>query len=66
MSLRTPTDTSLLEAAAKIADLKLERERLAQLVPEMDGFYVLLDALHGSELGETPPAIAFNASWMGR
>lgn len=66
MSMRTPTDTSLLEAAAKLADLPLEAERLAQLVPAMDGFYALLDVLHGTELGETPPAIAFHASWAGR
>ncbi|MES2718295.1 MAG: hypothetical protein V4795_21175 [Pseudomonadota bacterium] len=66
MSMRTPSDASLLEAAAKLADLPLEPERLAQLVPAMDGFYALLDALHGTELGETPPAIAFHASWPGR
>ena len=66
MSMRTPVDASLIEAAAKLADLPLDPERVAQLVPAMDGFYALLDVLHGSELGDTPPAIAFHASWTGR
>lgn len=66
MSSRTPTDVPLLEAAAKLADLTLDAERLAQLVPAMDGFYSLLDPLHSTELGETPPAIAFHARWEGR
>jgi hypothetical protein len=66
MSMRTPADASLIEAAAKLADLTLDPERAAQLVPAMDGFYALLDPLHGTELGDTPPAIAFRASWTGR
>lgn len=56
----------MIEAAAKIADLPLSPERTAELVPAMDGFYALLDALHQGELGETPPAIAFRAAWDGR
>lgn len=66
MSMRIPADVSLIEAAAKLADLTLDPERAAQLVPAMDGFYALLDALHGTEFGDTPPAIAFRASWTGR
>ncbi|MFM1987232.1 MAG: hypothetical protein RJA99_189 [Pseudomonadota bacterium] len=66
MPARTPTDPAMLAAAARIADLPLDPERIAQLVPAMDGFYQLLDALHRSELGETPPAIAFRAKWEGR
>jgi hypothetical protein len=66
MSMRTSTDTSLVEAAAKLADMALDPARAAQLVPAMDGFYALMDVLHSTELGETPPAIAFHASWAGR
>lgn len=66
MSMRTPTNAPLVEAAATLADLTLDAERVAQLVPAMDGFYALLDVLHSTELGETPPAIAFHASWTGR
>ncbi len=66
MSMRTSTDTSLVEAAAKLADMPLDPARAAELVPAMDGFYALMDVLHSTELGETPPAIAFHASWAGR
>jgi hypothetical protein len=66
MPQRVPTDPKLLEAAARLADLELSPERIAQLVPAMDGFYALLDALHRGELGETPPAIAFRAKWTER
>lgn len=66
MSSRTPVDPALLQAAARLSDLPLDAERIAQLVPAMDGFYALLDPLHRDELGETPPAIAFRAKWEGR
>ena len=66
MAKRVPTDPALLEAAARLADLDLSPERIAQLVPAMDGFYSLLDALHRCEPGETPPAIAFRAKWEER
>lgn len=66
MPARTPTNAPMIEAAAKIADLPLSPERIAELVPAMDGFYTLLDALHQGDLGETPPAIAFRAKWEGR
>lgn len=66
MSQRTPTDLKLLEAAARLADLPLDPQRLAQLQPDVNGFFQLLDALHSSDLGETPPAIAFRARWAER
>lgn len=44
----------------------LQPERLAQLVPVMNGFFALLDQLHRDELGEAPPAIAFRAAWSDR
>ena len=66
MSSRIPTDPKLLEAAARLADLPLSAERIAQLVPAMDGFYALLDPLHRSDPGETAPAFAFRARWEER
>ena len=63
MSSRVPTDPQTLEAAARLAGLKLSPERIAQLVPAMDGFYTLLDALDRGDLGETAPAFAFRAKW---
>lgn len=66
MSSRVPTDPALLEAAARLAELSLSPERIAQLVPAMDGFYTLLDALNQGDLGETPPAFAFRAKWEDR
>jgi len=61
MSKRVPADQKLLEQAARLADLPLGPQRLEQLVPEMNGFFQLLDVLHSGDLGETPPAIAFRA-----
>lgn len=65
MKPRIPTDLESLAAVARISGIAPSAERLAQLVPAMDEFYGLLDALHQSELGETPPAIAFRAKWEG-
>ena len=65
MSSRVPTDPKLLEDAARLAGLELSPDRIAQLVPAMDGFYTLLDALDRGDLGETPPAFAFRAKWEG-
>jgi hypothetical protein len=65
MSSRVPTDPQTLEAAARLAGLTLSPERIAQLVPAMDGFYTLLDALDQGDLGETAPAFAFRAKWEG-
>jgi hypothetical protein len=63
MPSRVPTDPELIEAAARLAALKLSPERIAQLVPAMNGFYTLLDALDRGDLGETAPAMAFRAKW---
>ena len=60
---RTPVTADLVAMAARVGGLEPGPERLAQLVPAMDGFYTLLDALHRDDLGETPPAFAFQARW---
>ena len=61
MENRTPTDPDLLTAAARLAGVQISPTRHAQLMPAMNEFYHLLDALHLGDLGETPPAIAFRA-----
>lgn len=66
MSQRVPADPRLLEAAAQLAGLPLTEARIAQLVPDVSGFFQLLDTLHAKDLGETPPAIAFRARWTER
>jgi hypothetical protein len=66
MKARTPVAPDLLAAAARLSGIDPSPERLAQLVPAMNDFYGLLDALHRGELGETPPAIAFRAKWGER
>ena len=65
MTSRVPTDPKLIEAAARLGALTLSPERIAQLVPAMNGFYALLDALDQGDLGETPPATAFRAKREG-
>jgi len=60
---RVPSDPDLLLAAARLVDLALSQERVAQLVPVMDVTFQLLDALVQGEHGETAPATAFNAAW---
>lgn len=63
MSFRVPSDPKTIDAAARLAGLALSPERISALVPAMDGFYTLLDALVQSDLGETAPAFAFHAKW---
>jgi hypothetical protein len=63
MKPRIPTDLESLAAVARTSGIAPSVERLAELVPAMDEFYGLFDALHQAELGETPPAIAFHAKW---
>lgn len=60
---RTPVNADWVAVAARIGGLQPSAERLVQLAPAMDGFYTLLDALHRDDLGETPPAFAFQARW---
>ncbi len=63
---RNPADAALVTAAARLAGWDPGPGRLAELVPAMSGFYSLLDLLHRDELGDTPPATAFQAQWDGR
>lgn len=63
MKPRVPADPQLLESAARLTGLELSPERVAELVPAMDGFYQLLGALDRPDLGESAPAFAFRARW---
>lgn len=63
MTERVPTDPALLEMAARLANLSLPSGRAVELVPVMDGVFGMLDSLDQRGLGETAPAMAFNAAW---
>ena len=52
-----------LALAADNARLPLSEERLAVVGPALTQIYGLIDALDAVELGETPPATAFDARW---
>jgi hypothetical protein len=49
--------------ASKTARLDLTAERLAAVGPFLEGIYALIDGLDDVEVGETPPATAFDARW---
>ncbi len=52
-----------LEHALAVARLPLPDERLAVAGPTLDMMYGLIDLLDDLDLGETPPATAFDARW---
>jgi len=52
-----------LVSAADNARLTLSEERLAVVGPALTQIYGLIDALDSVDLGETPPATAFDARW---
>ena len=51
--------------AAQIARLPLDRDRLDQVCVVLGHMYALIDQLDELSLGETPPAVAFDARWEG-
>ncbi len=51
------------EHACRSARLVLSVERRAAVGPALEGVYGLIDMLDAVQLGETPPATAFNARW---
>lgn len=65
MSTRNPPDAELLQGAARLADLPLAPERLAQLQPLMLDVMQALDAIAQCRLGETAPCAAYRAQWEG-
>lgn len=52
-----------LEQLCRTARLDLSEERRDIVGPTLDGIYALIDTLDAVELGETPPATAFDARW---
>lgn len=63
MISRLLSDTPLLEAAARLANLPLTTQRAEQLIPVMDEVFQILDALEQLSLGEAAPAFAYQANW---
>ncbi len=51
------------ECACRTARLDLSVERRSVVGPALEGVYALVDMLDAVELGETPPATAFDARW---
>lgn len=52
-----------LDHALQVARLDLPADRRPQLAATAEGIYALIDLLDAVELGETPPATAFDARW---
>lgn len=52
-----------LEHALRTARLDLPRDRVEIVRDAVESLYAVLDELDPLELGETPPATAFNARW---
>lgn len=52
-----------LDYACRMARLDLPPERRPTLGGAMEGIYALIDRLDGVDLGETPPATAFDPRW---
>jgi hypothetical protein len=52
-----------LEHALRTARLDLPAERVEIVRDTAESLYAVLDQLDPLELGETPPATAFNARW---
>lgn len=61
MSRPFPADA--LEHALRTARLALPAERAEAVRSTVESTYALLDQLDTLELGETPPATAFDARW---
>lgn len=52
-----------LAATLEVAQLSLTAERQAVLLDALSALQPALHLLRGAELGETPPATAFDAGW---
>jgi len=63
---RTPVSKQEIATLAKAARLDLPEDRAQLMAETMDGIFQLLDSLDGVELGETAPAFAYRAKWVGR
>lgn len=62
-----PARNSLADGAispvSRFARLDLDEERAAVIAPVVDGVMGLIDTLDSIDVGETPPATAFDARW---
>ena len=60
---RQPLTEEGLEQLLAVARLPLTPERKAVARPALELIYSLVDSLDGIDLGETPPATAFDPRW---
>ncbi len=60
---RLPLSESALNELLSLARLELTPERRAAAGPAFELILGLMDSLDDVELGETPPATAFDPSW---
>lgn len=52
-----------LDTAALTARLEIPEDRAEAVRTSMESIYTLIDRLDELDLGETPPATAFDARW---
>lgn len=60
---RSPLTGAMVRQAAAMARYDLSEARAAELAPHLQGMLQALDGLDAVDLGETPPANAFDARW---
>jgi len=60
---RLPLSETALDELLSLARLELAPERKAAAGPAFELILDLMDTLEDVELGETPPATAFDPSW---
>lgn len=60
---RKATTTTGLGELLAAARLDLDADRHETVLASLSGVYALLDTLDAVELGEVPPATAFDARW---
>ncbi|MDN5747688.1 MAG: hypothetical protein L0H64_04105 [Pseudonocardia sp.] len=61
--LRPSCSGATLDELLRVARLELDPERLPGLGPVVDQIYGLVDQLDAADLGDVPPATAFDARW---
>jgi len=60
---RPPIDAATIQRVAAMARYEIEEDRAVALAPAYQRVLESLDSLDTVELGETPPAAAFDPRW---
>lgn len=63
---RPPLNSATLQALAGVARLELPPGRHETLTTALQGVFSLFDGLDQVEIGETPPANAYDARWEAK